>query len=364
MHVRLLTLSFTALVCALAACGTPPPTAVPPTAVPSTAASATQSNLGVVKTYLLGQTTKLKINSAALAAAGNQYYELAKGANFDYAALWTNQREDVTQSIQAARAAWKSASPAYEQMEGIVAGVQVLSQFDVNLDAGTSGSDPDAVNFDMTLPDGKTLAKPGNLFGVTEGTLWGSRTEFSSGVKADFDGNGNDDLGDVLPEANVLKGSTALLDKMANDLDTAANAWQPTDADAFGALVGNVPTVGDFFESWKNSRFVMGDQATEKDFVVISRLSDIIDNVTSWQAIYGGVSPSVAHVDATQDQQIIKSLSDLKAYVADIYAQEQSGKMFTPEEADTLSVEAQNRATAIAGEIAQVAAKLNVKIAE
>ena len=139
---------------------------------------------------------------------------------------------DVTKSIQDARAAWKLASPTYEQMEGIVAGVESLSQFDVNLDAGTSGSDPDAVSFDITLPDGKTLAKPGNLFGVTEGTLWGSRPEYTSKVQADFDGNGKDDLGDVLPDANVLKGSTELLNKMAGELDRAANAWDPTPSDA------------------------------------------------------------------------------------------------------------------------------------
>lgn len=363
MQGRLIVIALIVFTVALAACASPAPTSVPATAAPTTA-PASASNLSAIKTYLLDKTSALQTSSAALADASNQYYQLAKGANFDYAALWATKQADVTLAIQNARAAWKAASPTYEQMEGIVAGVPQLSQFDTNLDAGASGTDSDSVSFDLTLPDGKVLARPGNLFGVNEGTLWGSRAEYSTKVQADFDNNGKDDLGDVLPDANVLQASSALLHQMAGDLNTAANAWQPTDSDAFSALVGNVPTVGDFFESWKTSRFVMGDKATHSDFVVISRLSDIVDNISSWQAIYGGVNPMVAQADATQDQQITQSLADLKTYVSNIYHQEQNGKHFTPEEADTLSVEAQNRATAIAGEIAQEAAKLNIKIAE
>lgn len=360
---RLFVIVLALLLVLLAACASPTPTRVPPTTVPTTL-PAGQSNLSVVKTYLLTKSSALKTQSATLAEASNRYYELAKDASFDYAALWQNQKTEVAKAIQDARTAWKAASPTYEQMEGIVAGVALLSKYDINLDAGASGSDPDSVTFDLTLPTGKVLTKPGNLFGMTEETLWGSRPEYSTGVPADFDGNGQADLGDVLPDANVLYASTALLNQMAGELEQAAQAWEPTDSDAFTALVANVPTVGDFFESWKTSRFVMGDQATHSDFVVISRLSDIVDNIASWQAIYGGVSPLVASSDATQDQQITKSLADLKSYVSKIYQQEQSGKHFTPEEADTLSVEAQNRATAIAGEIGQEAAKLNIKIAE
>jgi hypothetical protein len=57
-------------------------------------------------------------------------------------------------------------------------------------------------------------------------------------------------------------------------------------------------------------------------------------------------------------------LSDLKAFVADVHRQELGGKRFTAEEADLLGAEAQNRATAIVGLITQVAAKLEIEIAE
>ncbi|HTP09342.1 MAG TPA: imelysin family protein [Anaerolineae bacterium] len=345
----------------VAACS---PQVTPSSAVTMTPAA--QTNLALVKDYLVEKTTTLKSSSAQLATAGQRYYDLAKAVNFDYARLWTSQRDDVSKAITEARTAWIAASPNYEQMEGIVAGVEMLSIFDTNLDAGVSGADggDNVVTFDLKLPDGRVLPKPGNLFGVTESTLWGTAPAYSTQVPADFNGNGQTDLGDTLPDALILQASTALLDDFAGKLSAAAQQWQPTNVDAFTALVANVPTVGDFFDSWKNSRFVSGVQATERDFVVISRLSDIIDNVTSWQTIYRGISPLVSTVDASQDHTIQTSLNDLKDYVNTIYQQEQGGRRFTPEEADTLSAEAQNRATAIAGSISQVAAKLQINLEE
>lgn len=357
----------------LAGCGSSAPTPVPSTAVPPTATSAAvpatapQADLSAIKTHLLGKTAALKTQTAALSAAGSQYFELAKGANFDYAALWSTKREDVVKTLTDARSAWKLASPTYEQAEGIVAGTPSLVQYDVILDAGASAKEsPDAaVPFDLVLEDGRTLPKPGNLFGVTESTLYGTEPEYTiTTVTADFNNNGNNDLGDALPDAYVLKASSALLQKYVGELDVSAQAWTPSESDAFSALVVMVPTMGEYFDSWKNSRFVSGNDSTQRDFVAISRLADIQDIISSLQVVYGSVKPLVVSVDATQADQLQEQLADLKGFVADVYTEEQGGKQFTPEEADTLGVETQNRATAIAGEIAQVAEKLNIEIVE
>jgi hypothetical protein len=359
-----------ALPLGLISCGQAPvsPAAPAATAVPAPAAPATTApvaNLAGVKSYLTQKTTDFTEATAKLRADSDRYYELAKAANFDYAALWKDQRPQVTQAVQQVRGDWVITSPLYEQMEGIVAGTPSLVQYDVILDAGASAleSTDDAVPFDLTLPDGRVLPKPGNLFAVTESTLWGTDPEYIvPNLPADYDGDGKPGFGEWLPDANVLKGGADALDKYANELRTAAGAWQPTDSEAFSALVGNVPTVSDFFAAWKESRFVAGEKSTRRDFVVVSRLSDIVDNISSWQVIYQDLSPAVRAVDQAQDQQIAEGLGDLKAFVGDLYAQEQSGKRYTPEEADLLSAEAQNRATAISGQIAQVAAKLNIPL--
>lgn len=352
------------LALALSACGAAP-VAVAPTAAPL--AATVPGDLDGIKEYLLGQTAALAAAAGDMQAASDRYYALAKTANFDYAALWSSQQAAVRSEIEAARAAWVVASPAYEKMEGIVAGTPSLAQFDVDLDAGAAAADdPEgAVSFDLSLPDGRVLAKPGNLFGITERTLWGTDPAFAApAVQADWNGNGSTEFGEALPDANLLKGSVDLLATFAGDLQSAAQAWTPSESDAFTALVVMVPTMNEYFGSWRDSRFVAGDSSTQSEFVAISRLADIQDILGGLEVVYGEVRPRVDSVDAAQGAQIATSLTDLKAFVADVYSQEREGKRFTPEEADTLGTEAQNRATAITGQLSQIAGALNIPLAE
>jgi small-conductance mechanosensitive channel len=97
--------------------------------------------------------------------------------------------------------------------------------------------------------------------------------------------------------------------------------------------------------------------------VATSRLSDLSDNILSWQKIYAGLSPAVKAVAPEQDTQITEDLAELQRYVSDLYKQEsEQGKRFTPEEVDQLNAEGQNRATAIAGQISQIAAQLGITL--
>lgn len=329
------------------------------------AVSKSPADLSGIKIYLLDQANVLKSHTTRLKEIGHRYYNLVKAANFDYAALWAEKPDEVKAIVAEARLTWMAASPGYEQIEGIVAGVPSLAEYDVILDAGAAGSeDPEgAAPFDLTLPDGRVLPRPGNLFGVTESTLWGTYPEFTvPHVHADYNGNGQQEFAESLPEANVLKASVDELDRYTGEMLAAAQSWQPTESDAFTALVTMVPTMSEYFDSWKNSRFVAGEASGQRDFVAISRLADIQDILDSLQVTYEGVSPLVETVDAGQDEQIEQGLADLKAFVAAVYAQEQSGQRYTAEDADLLGAEAQNRATAITGQITQVAAQLDVDL--
>jgi len=324
--------------------------------------TASAADLNGVKTYLNSKVTVQLAGTAALAGAADRYYRLARDANFDYRRLASHPQARA--ALQAARAGWQKASPAYEDIEGIVAGVQRLSEFDLILDAGTSAEDggEDVVPFDLKLPDGRTLARPGNLFGVNEAALWGTVRAYSSGVPADVNGNGKLDFGDQLPDANVLRAAAQALHTRSLELQKAAAAWKPTREDVFGALVGNVPTVGPvFFEDWKTSPFVLGSRSTRKDFVVISRLSDLRGNVASWRAMYRGLSPDVRARSAALDSQIQTGLNDLSALV-DRLVQRERTRRYTPEQAEQLQREAQNRATVITGRLTQAAALLGVKV--
>jgi hypothetical protein len=95
--------------------------------------------------------------------------------------------------------------------------------------------------------------------------------------------------------------------------------------------------MSEYFGSWKGSRFVAGEDSTQAEFVVISRLSDIGDILSGLQVVYEGVSPLVDTVETAQAEQIRQDLAGLRDYVSDLYVHEQDGKVFTAEEADFLA---------------------------
>jgi hypothetical protein len=318
------------------------------------------ADLSGVKTFLVDRATSLKQGADHLQQDADAYYALAQAANFDYAVLWANSKDEAVTLVQSLQNDWMTISPLYEQMEGIVAGVPSTTKYDPILDAGEKGDVP----YSVFLPDGNVLAQPGNLFGLLETTLWGTDPEYVADVDADFDGNGSVDFGEALPDANLLKGFADATADQTGALLGQAVVWEPTETDVFTALVMNVPTMSAFFDSWKTSRFVMGDEATHNDFAVISRLSDIKDNVGSWQVMWSGLAPVVADSDAARNQQIATGLEDLHTYVTDLLDQENGGRRFTPEEADLFSSEAQDRATAIVGQIAQIAGEMNIVLPE
>ncbi|MEP7284660.1 MAG: imelysin family protein [Chloroflexota bacterium] len=323
-----------------------------------TAQAADDVDLSAIRLYVVNKATDLKKGAVALQNDSNTFYNMAQSVKFDYAVLWQSQKDNVVKSIQAIQKEWTTVSPLYEQMEGIVAGVPFLSKYDPILDAGAKGD----TNYNVLLPDGRSLEKPGNLFGLLETSLWGTDKDFIAPISVDFDGNGKQDFGEVMPDAILLKGFADALSDQTGALLGQAIVWEPSESDVFTALVINVPTMADFFNSWKTSRFVMGDKATHNDFVVISRLSDINDNIGSWQVMWKGLSPLVEKVDAARNGQINAGLADLKTYVDNLYSQEHGGKRFTPEQADIFASEAQNRATTIVGQITQVAAELNITL--
>jgi hypothetical protein len=329
----------------------------------STAAAAPGANLAPVKAYLLDHTARLHAMTKQLDAVATRYYAAAKRSGFAYGSLAHNG--SVRADVARAKALWTKGNPYYERVEGVVAGTPSLAVYDVILDAGSSAKeDPaSAVPFDLRLPNGTVLRKPGNLFNLTEGMLWGSLPAYVGG-KADLDADGKPEFGEVLPEANAFKAAADAFVLYAGKLDRAARAWRPTASDAFTAVVVMVPTMSEYFGQWKTSRFVLGDRASSASFNVVSRLSDIGDILGGLRVIYSGIRPTIARVDTAQAAQTKRELDALHRYVGRLRTQERGGRRFTPQQADVLGKDAQERATAIAGQVAQAAARLKVKIVQ
>jgi hypothetical protein len=336
-------------------------------AAPARAATPAGAQLAPTKAFLLQHTAKLRGFTLRFRTQANRYYSLAKTAGFRYPTLWRTKPSEVTRILARAKALWIEGNPYYERVEGVVAGTPSLAVYDVILDAGSSAAeDPaSAVPFDLRLADGRVLSKPGNLFNLTEGMLWGSRPELvAKGVRPDLDGDGRVEFGEVLPDAAVFAAAADAFVRYARDLDRAARAWRPTASDAFTAVVVMVPTMSEYFGQWKVSRFVLGDRARGDAFNVVSRLSDIGDILGGLRVIYAGIAPAIERVDKAQASQTRRELDALWRYVAELRKQERSGRRFTPQQADSLGRAAQERATAIAGQVTQAASRLRVKIAQ
>ena len=217
-------------------------------------------------------------STSELARQGRSYYG-SPGVSFDYEELLSERREEVAGFVRGMQKTWREANPQYEEAEGVVAGVEELSEFDVILDAGSDGSDPEtAVPFDVHLPDGRVLKKPGNFFFLTETSLFGTNEDFQArDVRADLDGDGKASFGEAVPDANVVVAVNRDFAKQAAALDKAARSWTPTREDALQALVTMTPTMSEYFGQWKNSRFIAGSEAKEEGFAASSRLQDIED---------------------------------------------------------------------------------------
>jgi hypothetical protein len=321
-------------------------------AATSTTAGRAAADLAAVKTYLLQHTRQLVAQTDAI-DRNAQAYEAAVKADAP--------RAEIGTIVKAGQSLFAKANPAYEQMEGVVAGVPELADFDVIIDAGADASDPEnAVPFSIKTADGRTFKQPGNFNYLIETALFGTEPKWSQ--KADLDGDGKVAFGEALPDAGFYAAAAADFARNAKDLDAAAQKWQPTLQDALTALVVMTPTMSEYFNAWKNSRFIAGDRAQEKAFVVASRLQDIADILGGLKLVYGNVQPAVARADAAQAAQTGQSLEELVAFATRLRDEEAGGKKFTAGDADTLGSEAQKRAEAIAGQVSQAAGQLGIEL--
>jgi hypothetical protein len=323
-------------------------------------------DLAAVRAYLLEHTERLASDSASLRANAEAYYRLAKSVDFDYARLLDDRRAETSRLVHQGQRDFVKANPAYEEMEGVVAGVPSLADYDVIIDAGGDASDPEnAVPFDLETPAGRTYRQPGNFNYLLETTAFGTEPKYQAkGVKADLDGDGKVEFAESLPDADFYVTAARGFEKYSRELDEAARGWQPSPSDALTALVVMTPTMSDMFEAWKNSRAVAGEKATEKAFVAASRLQDIADILGGLVLIYDNVEPLVATADREQAVQTRQSLRKLLDFAAALRDREAGGRKYTAEEADTLGSQAQERAEAIAGQITQAAAKLDIQLEE
>ena len=123
------------------------------------------------------------------------------------------------------------------------------------------------------------------------------------------------------------------------------------------------PTMSEYFEAWKNSRFVAGDKATEKGFVARSRLEDIGDILGGLVLIYDNIQPRSPKVDPAAGGADRRSSGRAARLRRASCATRRRAASSSPPRTPTRSArDAQEQAEAIAGQVSQAAGKLNIEL--
>jgi hypothetical protein len=171
---------------------------------PTPAAQQPADDLQPVKDFLLEHTERLTAATADLREQAEAYHALAEDAGFDYEQLLADKRAEVNSFVEDAQKTFAEANPAYEEMEGVVAGVPSLADYDVIIDAGADKSDPEnAAPITLETPAGKTYDRPGNFNYLIETSAYGTEPKFAAkGVEPDLDGDGEVTFGEAVPDAD------------------------------------------------------------------------------------------------------------------------------------------------------------------
>jgi hypothetical protein len=323
--------------------------------------------LGAIREYLVDHTGELSGEARELKRVAGDYRQLVASTDGDYGELLEGRCGEVADLLRAAKDAFRRANPAYEEMEGIVAGVPRLAHYDVDIDAGSDRSDPEsAVSFSLDLGDGRQMRQPGNLFFLLETALWGTNDKLVvKGVKPDVDCDGEVEFGEGLPDAEIFAASTREFASQTAELDADARVFEPTLSDALTAIVVMTPTMSEYFGQWKNSAFVAGEgRQSEQGFVATSRLGDIADILEGIWFTYAEVEPAIARRSPARAAQTRHELRTLLRFANDLRDRERAGKRFSARQADQLGSEMQSRAEGVAGQITQTAQQLGVELQE
>lgn len=308
------------------------------------AGEASAGDYSRLRVQVLDRSAEMSRAANALRTAAAGYLELAQTAGYDYRTIASEQKTSVLERLLEARAAWRNAAVSYSYMEALVAGAPALADFDVLLDTGSAAGEGDesVAPYDLTLSDGRVIAKPGNLFSVLEATLWGTRTEFRApgDITVDLDGDGFIGFGDHLPDALVLSAAAAALVDQAAALERAATDWRPSETDAFLTLMIMTPSLGDYIDAWKESRFVMGEASLHLENIGVSRIADLDGVMKGLKIAFDAAEPRIRAIDAPTADLLNSELTALAKKIAETAKAESGGRRFSAMEAAALADEA------------------------
>lgn len=316
-----------------------------------------------VKSYLVGTLVKVKRASADFVENANAYAALT-AASGGPEKVFAAKKGDVQKLVAKMQDNYKAMdSFGYETVEGIVAGIDRFVAYDVYLDAGLpkgEGQPEEVSPLKLKLSTGGVIDREGAGFTyIIEPALWGGNKKWV--VPVDLDGDGKIGPRESLPRPEVLTAVAADTDKKLGELLADARAWQPTVADCYSAMVAMTPTLSDYFEDWKESRY---SKEASGRFFAVSRISDMQGIMKSCAVMYRAVEATVKPKDKALAKAIDTGFKDIFTFLDDLEAREKrSAGSLKPAVIDEMANQAKSKTDKLVPQIKQAAALAGVKIA-
>jgi imelysin len=326
---------------------------------------ASVSNVEGVKIYLLTTLQLVDRAAAEFVANSTAYAQIIEAHRGDYPRAFAAAGPELRAIIAKMQENYKAMdSFGYERVEGIVAGVPRLADFDIYLDAGVpkaeASADSPAAPVTLDLGNGRKIVEEGSLFTyIIEPTLWGTQPRFV--VPLDLNGDGAVGPRESLPKAEVLTAAAKdVRAKIAELIKTSRN-WKPTVEDCFGAIIAMTPTLSGYFDDWKESRYA---PETSGRFTAVSRVSDMRGIMESVSVLYDAVHLKVSERDGALAKTIKAGFTNILAFIDRVEAREKkAGGKLTPAEIEELTSQAKEKSDKLVPQVEQAAAILNVKLA-
>lgn len=303
-----------------------------------------------VKKYLVDRLEKMKGASEDFVKNSEAYAALVKENGSLETALAKEPRK-VEALIGKMQEDYKQMdSYGYETVEGIVAGVPSLADYDIYLDAGVPAKEgpDDVAPVVLDLGNGEKIDKQGSLFTyIIEPALWGGDQRW--GVKAGER---------TLPRPEVLVAAAKDVNARIGSLLADAKAWNASVEDCFGAMIVMTPTLSDYFEDWKESRFAEDKSGR---FQAVSRVSDMRGIMSSCAVMYDAVKSSVAAKDKALAKSVDSGFDGILKFLDLLDDREKQGEIKAAE-IDELATQAKEKTDKLVPQIEQSAAVVGVKV--
>jgi Imelysin len=317
-------------------------------------ANAAVKDVDGVKSYLVDVTSKMDAAAAKFAENAKAYAAIIDAYKGDYATAYAAKKSEIDALVKDMRENYKAMdSYGYETVEGIVGGVDSFAHYDRDLDAGVPAAEGAEGVAEVILPlrNGEKIDRKGSVFTfIIEPALWGGDPRWITPL--DLDGDGKIAPRESLPKAEVLLAASDYSAKQIASLKSDSSNWKPTTADCISAMIVMTPTLSDYFEDWKESRY---SEKQSGHFFAVSRVSDMRGIMGSCAIMYQAVDPEVAAKDPALAKSVRKGFDGITVFLDKIDAKEKDGTV-TLAEIDEMASQAKGHTDKLVPQIEQAQA--------